>query len=130
MPDGTGYAHAMPRQSWKQPSKPSTILLHWTQYWEPQAILHVKRAQSALTIPEVHEVYETRVSTLLSAGVSWPVILARDLDSPLQSAEAFITGLKTAIENRDKTIAKKAKGRRRKLGLAEPRKDVLNAARD
>ena len=116
---GIGLAHTMdapraPRAPWKQPSKPSTILLHWTQYWEPQAILHVKRAQSALTIPEVHEVYETRVSTLLAAGVSWPVILLRDLDSPLQSAEAFIAGLKTAIENRAIIIAKKEKGRKRK----------------
>lgn len=102
---GLGLAHTMdaphpPRQT-HRPRTQATLLLHWTQYWEPQCILAAKHAHDFREAMQIYkESYDRRMATLLRAEIRWEAILSNDLDSPLQSGVEFDRGLALAIARR------------------------------
>jgi hypothetical protein len=102
---GVGFAHAMhPPYA---PRKPSTLLLHWTQYWEPQCTLAARHTHDfSYSMRTYRESYDRRTATLLRAGIPWTTVLRQDLDSPLQSGAEFDRALTLAIVRRASRIGR------------------------
>jgi hypothetical protein len=112
---GIGYAHAA-HTSPNQPRKPSTIQSRWDSYWSPRALLAAKHDLNdpVNAFCDYHVSYRRRLRNLLAAKISWKVILAGDLDSPLQSGTEFDRALCLAIERRRRTLGRenrKVKGK-------------------
>lgn len=96
---GIGYCHAMAQPH--TPSRSAMIHARWDSHWSVAATIASKRdPDPAQVFGTLRESYFRRIDRLLTVDISWAVIKAGDLDSPLQSGTEFDRALCLAIERR------------------------------